>query len=143
MQSIFPDFIDPMLGAPFLGGGLGGMDPFGSFYLPGQQPSTRRRIEGVPVPPGTVGRDPNPMGSAGWTRSIPVDFIERENVYLVRADIPGVHKNEIHIDVHDKNVLRFGHNPMVILHLSLNNHKNTYPPAFFLNVSVFCVFFAG
>jgi len=40
-----------------------------------------------------------------------VDFIEREKEYVVRADIPGVPKSQIHVDVHDNNVLRFGHNP--------------------------------
>lgn len=63
------------------------------------------------VPPGVTAREPNVVGSAGWTRSIPVDFIEREEVYVVRADIPGVKKSEIHVDTHDRNVLRFGHNP--------------------------------
>ncbi len=89
------------------------------------QPSTRRRLEAPAaagavttapsdpnapgmVPPGAVGREPHVVGSAGWTRSIPVDFIERDDMYVVRADIPGVHKAEIHVDVHDKNVLRFG-----------------------------------
>ena len=91
----------------------------------GYQPSTRRRI-GEPgaagaltsaanepgmVPPGVVGREPNVVGSAGYTRSIPVDFISRDKEYVVRADIPGVHKNELHVEVHDRNVLRFGHNP--------------------------------
>jgi len=64
------------------------------------------------VPPGVIGREPNIVGSAGYTRSIPVDFISRDNEYVVRADIPGVHKNECHVEVHDKNVLRFGHNPL-------------------------------
>ena len=32
----------------------------------------------VPTGQGTPGRDPFVVGSAGWTRSIPVDFIERE-----------------------------------------------------------------
>lgn len=30
---------------------------------------------------------------------------------VVRADIPGVRKSDIHVDTHDGNVLRFGHNP--------------------------------
>ena len=42
------------------------------------------------TPPGIVGREPNVVGSAGFTRSMPVDFIERDNEYVVRADIPGV-----------------------------------------------------
>ncbi len=63
------------------------------------------------VPPGAIGREPNVVGPAGFTRSIPVDFISRDNEYVVRADIPGVHKDELHVEVHDKNVLRFGHNP--------------------------------
>jgi HSP20 family protein len=83
----------------------------------GAQPSQRRRIGGGAanepgmVPPGAIGVTPNVVGSAGYTRSIPVDFISREKEYIVRADIPGVHKDELHVEVHDKNVLRFGHNP--------------------------------
>lgn len=45
-----------------------------------------------------------------YTRSIPVDFIERENEFILRADIPGVHKSEIRVSV-DGNVVRFGHQP--------------------------------
>lgn len=37
-----------------------------------------------------------------------MDFIERENEYVLRADIPGVHKSEIKLQV-DGQVLRFGH----------------------------------
>ncbi|GAB4820961.1 hypothetical protein N2152v2_008007 [Parachlorella kessleri] len=78
--------------------------------------NTRRRVEGEAeasegAGEGQAGRQPYVRGSAGWTRSIPVDFIERKREYVVRADIPGVHKDEIHIEVHDGNVLRFGHNP--------------------------------
>ena len=70
-----------------------------------------QRMSTSQVPPGTRARDPLVVGSAGWTRSIPVDFIERDDVYVVRADIPGVKKSELHVDTHDGNVLRFGHNP--------------------------------
>ncbi|PRW56077.1 tRNA-splicing ligase-like protein [Chlorella sorokiniana] len=57
---------------------------------------------------------PAPAPSAPtYTRSIPVDFIEREKEYVLRADIPGVHKasaSEIRVSV-DQNVVRFGHQP--------------------------------
>lgn len=39
-----------------------------------------------------------------------MDFIERENEFILRADIPGVHKSEIRVSV-DGNVVRFGHQP--------------------------------
>lgn len=94
-------------------------DPFLSyaFYDPYSGRNNRRRLipadEGDEVPggEGASTRRPFTIGSAGWTRSIPVDFIEREKEYVVRADVPGVHKDEIHVEVHDENVLRFGHNP--------------------------------
>jgi hypothetical protein len=54
----------------------GFMDPFAP-NLPG---ATRPRLGGAPLP-GT--REPYVVGSAGWTRSIPVDFIERDNEYVV------------------------------------------------------------
>lgn len=37
---------------------------------------------------------------------------QRDKEYVVRADIPGCRKSEIHVEVHDGNVLRFGHNPL-------------------------------
>lgn len=39
-----------------------------------------------------------------------MDFIERTQEYVLRADIPGVHKSEIRVSV-DGNVVRFGHQP--------------------------------
>ncbi|PRW56154.1 kDa class I heat shock -like [Chlorella sorokiniana] len=36
---------------------------------------------------------------------------QREKEYIVRADMPGAKKSEIHVEVHDGNVLRFGHVP--------------------------------
>jgi len=67
-----------------------GMDPFAPMYLPGTTGTTRQRIgEPGALTAGPSARDPFVVGSAGWTRSIPVDFIEREKEYIVRADIPG------------------------------------------------------
>lgn len=43
-----------------------------------------------------------------------MDFIEREREFVLRADIPGVHKSEIRVSV-DGNVVRFGHQVRVAL----------------------------
>ena len=96
---------DPLLD-PLLGFGGGGYDPFytGGFGAP----STTLGTTGTLAPGGAPTRAPFTVGAAGWTRSIPVDFIEREDEYIVRADIPGVHRDELHVDTHDGNVLRFG-----------------------------------
>lgn len=105
---------NPWYADPFLDPSIGFVEQFMPPFVTGGQPTTRRRIgegESVPTPPGTIGRAPNVVGAPGWTRSLPVDFIEREKEFVVRCDIPGVKKEEIHVDVHDKNVLRFGHNP--------------------------------
>lgn len=40
--------------------------------------------------------------------TIPIDFVERENEYVMRCDVPGVHKKEIKISVHD-DIVRIGH----------------------------------
>lgn len=114
------------------GGGAAFQDPL---WVPGTAAGTRRRVRGAAAPgasaDGEAGagaeegqgqggrhtRDPYVLGPAGWTRSIPCDFIEREKEYVVRADIPGVKKSEIHVEVHPPAssgggpVLRFGHNP--------------------------------
>lgn len=184
---------------------------FDPFWTPGAQAASRRRLNGPPgeragAPGAEAGggagtedtphprmREPYTVGSAGWTRSIPCDFIEascdglalfnscgcwlqqaarlptrlpapvcptsllsglpacahpqREKEYIVRADMPGAKKAssgcavllaqppspparpaalarqpipvppllsaqaEIHVEVHDGTVLRFGHNP--------------------------------
>ncbi|KAI3436578.1 hypothetical protein D9Q98_005994 [Chlorella vulgaris] len=141
-MALWPAGFDPFVGLdPFSGfgtapGGGAGLltpspffDPFWSpagGYAPGTSAVSRRRLnapgeagagaEGQMVPGGEQGdrrtREPYTVGSAGWTRSIPCDFIERDKEYVVRADIPGCKKSEIHVEVHDGNVLRFGHNPL-------------------------------
>jgi hypothetical protein len=98
-MGMFDPLLDPLLGFG------GGYDPFytGGFGAPSTLGTT-----GTLAPGGAPTRAPFTVGAAGWTRSIPVDFIERENEYIVRADIPGVHRDELHVDTHDGNVLRFG-----------------------------------
>lgn len=86
-----------------VGGGAGAF--LGPYYTPGASGATRRRL-GAPVGGVEAGggggeaggeagagagaggrrtREPYTVGSAGWTRSIPCDFIERDNEYVVRA----------------------------------------------------------
>ncbi|KAL4457560.1 hypothetical protein ABPG75_012425 [Micractinium tetrahymenae] len=121
------------------GAGAGGAAFLDPRWVPGTTAGTRRRVGAGTTAGGGAGgasgeegtaaegqeegeghrrtRDPYVLGPAGWTRSIPCDFIEREKEYEVRADIPGVKKSEIHVDVHPPAtpgggpVLRFGHNP--------------------------------
>lgn len=95
-------YLDPLAG-------FGGEDYFApSFfgwpYAPrtGTAPTTGGAGTTTGAGAGTTAQPP------GYTRSIPVDFIERENEYVMRADIPGVHKSEIKLQV-DGQVLRFGH----------------------------------
>ena len=41
---------------------------------------------------GDIGGGTGGGAAPTYTRTIPVDFIEREDCYVLRADIPGVHK---------------------------------------------------
>lgn len=138
-MALWPTGVDPLAG---LDPGQLGIDPFagGMFdpmWVPGHAASTRRRLSGPDAPrecasSGVAGREqgkaevtgeegwrrhptrePFVVGPAGWTRSIPCDFIEREKEYVLRADIPGCKKSEIHVEVFGEKpqVLRIGHVP--------------------------------
>ncbi|KAL4440657.1 hypothetical protein ABPG77_000366 [Micractinium sp. CCAP 211/92] len=106
-------------GAPDLGATAGGQagTAAADAALSGGGREAFEQVEGEQERGPRRTRDPYVLGPAGWTRSIPCDFIERSKEYVVRADIPGVRKAEIHVDVHPPDtpgggpVLRFGHNP--------------------------------
>lgn len=79
---VLADYIDPLADTV-----LPGAFPSGTrvphMFVPGSQEGSRRRVSDTSptgAPAGTLGRSPNVIGSAGWTRSIPVDFISREKV---------------------------------------------------------------
>ena len=46
-----------------------------------------------------------PFGLETLPRAMPIDVVERENSYEVKADIPAVKKEDISVSVQDNNVL--------------------------------------
>lgn len=96
------NYLDPV-------GGAGGEDFFSPFFYGWPYGTAPRAGASSGVTAGAAsGPGAGATAPPGYTRSIPVDFIERENEYVLRADIPGVHKSEIKLQV-DGQVLRFGH----------------------------------
>ncbi|PSC67475.1 hypothetical protein C2E20_8857 isoform B [Micractinium conductrix] len=95
----WPYSVSPSAGAAGAGAGVGAGGGSGAPTLAGPDVGA-----GASADAGTTGTAPP------YTRAIPVDFIERENEYILRADIPGVHKTEIRVSM-DGNVIRFGHQP--------------------------------